>query len=61
MRTLNGGKNILDKNGNFTEKIKGPGNTGLLFQKYMKDNEEGSYDTYRSTAYRQQLSVEEGK
>lgn len=60
MRTLNGGKNILDKNGNFTE-IKGPGNTGLLFQKYMKDNEEGSYDTYRSTAYRQQLSAEEGK
>lgn len=39
----------------------GPGNAGLLFQKYMKDNEEGSYDTYRSTAYRQQLSAEEGK
>lgn len=38
----------------------GPGNAGLLFQKYVNDNKEGAYDTYHSTEYIHQLSNEDG-
>lgn len=37
-----------------------PGNAGLLFQKYKKDNQEGSYDTYHSTEYYRGLSSDYG-
>lgn len=37
-----------DKNGNL---LLQPGNIGNAFAKYIKDNEEGSYDTYHTTEY----------
>lgn len=72
MKSINGGKEIHVTNngevgfwsttiGKDTYKgVTGPGNAGLLFQKYVNDNKEGAYDTYHSTEYIHQLSKEDG-
>lgn len=73
MKSINGGKEIYITNngevgfwsttmGKDTYKgVTGPGNAGLLFQKYVNQNKEGAYDTYHSTEYVHALNESDGK
>lgn len=60
MDELNGGKSFVDNRGNALPGW-GPGRAGNLFAKAVKENEEGSYDTYHSTEYDRQLPSSYGE
>lgn len=49
-----GGAKYTGKNSKGVDSIQ-PGNMGLLFEKYVKDNQATSYDTYHTTEYDRQL------
>lgn len=51
-----GGSKYTGKNSKGQADVQ-PGNMGLLFQKYIDDNKEGSYDTYHTTEYDRQLDT----
>ena len=49
-----GGAKYTGKNSKGVDSIQ-PGNMGLLFEKYVEDNQATSYDTYHTTEYDRQL------
>ena len=60
MDEMNGGKSFVDAKGNALPGW-GPNRAGNLFAKAIRDNEEGSYDTWHSTEYDRQLASTYGE
>ena len=54
MDAQNGGKSFIDASGRVLAGW-GPNRAGSLFAKAIRDNQEGSYDTYHSTEYDRQI------
>lgn len=54
-----GGSKYTGKNSKGEDSVQ-PGNMGSLFQKYIDNNKEGSYDTYHTTEYDRQLNESYG-
>ena len=55
MDAANGGKSLIDSNGKVLPGM-GPGNAGNIFARAIKNNQDGSYDTYHSTEYDRQVN-----